>query len=137
MPFVLDASVTAAWLLPDETDPLIERVLDMLAVDQALVPRIWWFEIHNLLLMSERRGRLLAIDTQAILASLAKYPILADDAPDEIEVLRLARDYYMTFYDASYVELALRRELPIATLDRRMANAAAAEFVGQVTRSGH
>lgn len=137
MPFVLDASVTAAWLLPDETHPLTERVLDTLAVDHALVPRIWWIEIRNLLLMSERRGRLLATETKAILTNLSRYPILADDAPDEIEVLRLARDYYMTFYDASYVELALRLGLPIATLDRRMADAAAAELVGQVPRSGH
>jgi predicted nucleic acid-binding protein len=137
MPFVLDASVTAAWLLPDEAHPLTERVLDMLAVDEALVPRIWWFEIRNLLLVSERRGRLLASETKAILTNLSTYPIHADDAPDEIEVLRLARDYYMTFYDASYVELALRLALPIATLDRRMANAAAAELVRQIPHSGH
>ena len=135
MPFVLDASVTAAWLLPDEANPMTERILDLLRIDEALVPAIWWFEIRNLLLIGERRHRLLPIDTADILKTLARYPITADLVPDQDEILRLARLYYMTVYDAAYVELEARRRIPLATLDWRMAAAADAEIVARVDGS--
>lgn len=134
MPFVLDASVTAAWLLPDEASPMTERILDLLRIDSAFVPAIWWFEIRNLLIVGERRQRLLRADTADILKNLVRYPIVADREPDQDEILRLARDYYMTVYDAAYVELAARRNIPLATLDRRMAAATDAEVVAQVGR---
>jgi predicted nucleic acid-binding protein len=129
MSFVLDASVTASWILPDESNADAERVLDLLATKQAFVPMIWWYEIRNLLVMSERRQRVNAHSTDRILADLAAYPIAIDQHGDEAETLRIARIAMLTFYDAAYVELALRRRLPLATLDRAMAAAAASHGV--------
>ena len=132
MPFVLDASVTAAWLLPDETDPITESVLELLSKDYAFVPAIWWYEIRNIMIIGERRKRLRPADTSRLLSALSKHPIILDSGPAEAEVLRLARDHQMTIYDAVYVELAARRQLPLATLDYRMAAAAELEAVVQV-----
>jgi predicted nucleic acid-binding protein len=129
MPFAIDASITAAWLLPDERSSLAERCLDALESDFALVPGIWWFETRNLLLMAERRRRLSAQETHAALAVIAKYPIHQDAAPEEAAILRLARKHALTFYDATYLELALRRGVPLATLDGRLGAAARAEAV--------
>lgn len=124
MSFVLDASVTASWFLPDESNAEAEHVLDLLATKQAFVPMIWWYEIRNLLVMSERRQRLNAHNSNRILADIATYPIAIDQHGDEAETLHIARTNMLTFYDAAYVELAVRRRLPLATLDRAMAAAA-------------
>jgi predicted nucleic acid-binding protein len=127
MPFVIDASISAAWILPDETDPFAERCLDALERDYVTVPMIWWFEIRNLLIMAERRGRIAPKHTLIALAAVARYPIRQDHSPEETATLRLARSHGLTFYDAAYLELALRLAAPLATLDRRLKDAAVAE----------
>jgi predicted nucleic acid-binding protein len=136
MPFVVDASVTAAWILPDETHSLADECERMLAIDHALVPAIWWFEIRNLLLISERRGRLDRNATSKALEILAAYPIVQDRLPDEGALLSLARTHRLTAYDAAYLELAIRSKAPMATLDRRLATAAASEGVTAVIADG-
>ena len=127
MPFVIDASVTAAWLLPDESHPLAERCLDALGDDLVLVPAIWWFETCNLLIMAERRKRITPEGVQEALKAIAQYPIRQESAIEETRAFRLARAHNLSFYDAAYLELAHRLALPLATLDRRLAAAAAAE----------
>ena len=57
MPFVLDASVAACWLLPDERHRVAEAAYELIAEDRAIAPSLWWFELRNMLIMSERRGR--------------------------------------------------------------------------------
>lgn len=127
MPFVLDASVTCAWLLPDEENAFAERCLDALTSDMAIVPAIWWFEVRAMLITAERRGRLAVEQTRGALALLARYPIEQDRSPEEATMLRLARKHDLTIYDASYLELALRLALPLATLDRKLETAATGE----------
>lgn len=129
MAFVLDASVTAAWLLPDETSPLAEFVQDLLLDHEAVVPSVWWFEVRNLLLVAERRGRITAHQTEQMLANLAKYPISIDRDTSDRVLFDIARRQRLTAYDAGYVELALRLSLPLATLDKPMASAASREEV--------
>jgi len=129
MPFVIDASVTAAWILPDEAHPLADECEKMLAVDYALVPTIWWFEVRNLLIMSERRKRLDRNATSQALKILSAYPIIQDELPDEVALLNLARAHALSVYDAAYLELAIRAKLPMATLDKRLAAATASEGV--------
>lgn len=129
MAFVVDASVTASWMLPDEEDPLAEFVHALLVEEIALAPFIWWFEIRNLLLFAERRQRLPRAQTDRLLDTLKTYPISLDAAPREREVVEFARAYALTVYDASYVELAARSNLPLATLDSRMARAAEGEGI--------
>ena len=129
MGFVLDASVTAAWLLPDETHPLADRCRRLLAEQNAVVPGIWWFEIRNLLIVAERRGRLNESGTARALRDLGRFPILRDDEAEEAAILLLARKYRLSFYDAAYLELAMRQDLPLATLDKQLVQAARNETV--------
>jgi predicted nucleic acid-binding protein len=124
MPMVVDASVTISWYLADEATDTAQSVLERLRESEAIVPALWWFETRNVLLMNERRGRLDQSQTTAILAHLARLPIALDREPAGDAALALARAHRLTFYDAAYLELALRRDVPLATLDRRLAAAA-------------
>ena len=124
MPMVVDASVTISWYLADETTAPTQTVLELLAEVEGIAPAMWWFEIRNALLMNERRGRLDPTQIAAILAHLVRLPIVLDRDPAGDAVLALARAHRLTFYDAAYLELALRRDAPLATLDRRLAAAA-------------
>jgi len=129
MPFVVDASVAASWLLPDEIDAVANEAYVRLSTDHALVPSLWWFEMRNLFIASERRGRLNAEKTTEALKLLAGLPIVIDQDVDEASLLDLARRYGLTVYDAAYLELAQRSNVPLASLDRALANAARAERV--------
>jgi predicted nucleic acid-binding protein len=124
MPMVVDASVTISWYLADEASDTARSVLERLRESEAIVPALWWFETRNVLLMNERRGRLDPSQIAAILAHLARLPIALDRDPVGDAVIALARAHRLTFYDAAYLELALRRDVPLATLDRRLAAAA-------------
>jgi predicted nucleic acid-binding protein len=120
---VVDASVTISWYLADEITTT-QSIFQRLRESEAIAPALWWFEIRNALLVNERRGRLDPTQVAAILANLARLPITLDRDPAGDAVLALARAHNLTFYDAAYLELALRRAVPLATLDRRLAAAA-------------
>jgi predicted nucleic acid-binding protein len=126
MAIVLDASVVVDWALPDEGHPVAEAALRMLADAEGMAPALLWFEVRNALLVGERRGRLTRARAAAFLARLARLPILIDHAPDETVTLDLARTHKLTVYDAAYLELACRRVLPLASLDRALRAAAPA-----------
>lgn len=129
MAFVVDASVTAAWILPDEESPLASLVRSLLADEAAFAPFVWWLEVRNLLLVAERRRRVSGLLVDQLLGALNTYPISLDTRPDERRVVELARTHALTIYDASYIELAGRLGLPLATLDGKLARAAASEDV--------
>ena len=132
MPFVLDASVSASWGLADEDDAIADLALDRIGGDEALVPSLWWFEMRNILVMNERRGRLTEAATTEFLADLSRFRVTIDDAPSEAAVLELARRHRLTVYDASYLELAARRRIALATLDSALAEAARREGVALI-----
>jgi predicted nucleic acid-binding protein len=129
MPFVLDASVAASWAFNDEDHPIAARALERIRTDEARVPSLWWFEIRNTLIVNERRGRITQTDTALFLRALFRLGILIDRTPQESAVLTLARTRRLTVYDASYLELAQRENLPLATLDTDLARAARAENI--------
>ncbi|MGE4337665.1 MAG: type II toxin-antitoxin system VapC family toxin [Pigmentiphaga sp.] len=129
MAFVVDASVTATWLLPDESSAVAQAAYARLPYEEALVPHLWWFEMRNIFLSAERRGRLDAVSSNRALALLAGLPIQLDSTADSASVMELGRKHKLTSYDAAYLELALRETLPLATLDRALARAAQAEGV--------
>lgn len=133
MPFVLDASVAATWAFEDEDHPVAARAIERIRVDAAIVPSLWWFEVRNTLIVNERRKRLTEATTAAFLGKLARLPISLDDLPEEMRVLALARQHRLTVYDAAYLELAQRENIPLATLDRALADAAGAEKVPLIT----
>ena len=92
----------------------------------AVVPGVWWYELRNALIVDERRGRLSAEDTRATLADLGEMNIRSDNQHDTPTVLDLSRRHELSVYDAAYLEVALRRNLPLASLDRRLGQAATA-----------
>ena len=125
----LDCSVALAWCFPDEKAPYPQAVLDALAEAHALVPPLWPLEVGNALLVGERRKRSTQADTTNWLAFLQALPISVDEesmAWAWSSVVGLARAHNLSAYDAAYLELALRRGLPLATLDNKLKAAAAA-----------
>jgi len=126
MPFVLDSSVALGWILPDETNPALDDLCDRLTDDIALVPPVWPLEIGNVLLIAVKRGRLTAKDVSPLVRELRALPLEIDATSTERameETLALAKKYDLTTYDASYLELAQRRNLPLATLDTKLRKA--------------
>jgi predicted nucleic acid-binding protein len=127
VPVVLDASIVLSWYFDDEVDEYGARVLRSLGGDTAVEPAIWPLEIANGVLMAERRGRLSLADATRVLNTVAQLPVTLD-APEFGatfgRVLTLAREQTLSAYDASYLELALRSSLPLATHDRRLREAA-------------
>jgi len=130
MRFVLDASVVVAWAFADEEHPVAAAALALIRNDEGFVPSLWWFEVRNVLIVNERRGRLRETDTALFLRNLARLPIIVDRVPEEASVLTLARR--LTVYDASYLELAERHAAPLATLDMALAQAAQRENISLI-----
>lgn len=130
MSLVLDSSVTLAWLYSDETTEAVRQVFDQLSESGAWVPGLWRLEVGNILEMGVRRGRHDAGFRDSTLADLALLPIQTDSETDRHAwgaTAHLAARHRLTLYDAAYLELALRRELPLATLDRDLRTAAKTE----------
>jgi predicted nucleic acid-binding protein len=129
---VLDASVTLAWLLPDERSTAADAVFERVARESALVPPLWSLEVGNGLLAACRRSRLSDEDLATAVRALRELPIRPGQAALDSDfgaVLTLARRHGLTTYDAAYLELALRAATPLATLDDRLRAAAVAERV--------
>jgi predicted nucleic acid-binding protein len=124
MAFVLDASVSACWAFSDEDHPAADVAFSSLQTEEAVVPALWWFEVRNILVVNERRGRINEQETDFFLRALALFRIRIDRDPEHATVLRIARKQGLSVYDAAYLELAYREKLPLATLDRRLAEAA-------------
>ncbi len=127
--FVLDCSVSMTWWFEDETDAYAERVLDYLDEASAVVPAIWPLEVANALLVAERRNRITSSDSDRVAEFIVTLPIHVDDEthPSALgATMALAREYALTAYDAAYLELAMRLDLPLATADKVLAKAARA-----------
>lgn len=130
--FVLDSSMAVAWSFEDETDDYADRVHRQLATKRAVVPVLWPLEVANALVVGERRKRSTPVDTATWLGMLAVLPIDIDDQTNShawSTTLMLARAHNLSAYDAAYLELAIRRSLPLATLDEQLQAAAKAAGV--------
>ena len=124
---VLDASISAPWFLPDEDDSSSHAAARQVETEGAVVPAIWMYEIRNVLLIAERRGRLTSADVLLALEGLEKLPLTIDVDPDYPATYLLATRHSLSFYDAAYLELAQRSGGVLATLDRRLGRAVEAE----------
>jgi predicted nucleic acid-binding protein len=128
--FVLDASMTLAWLIDRSVTPYAATVRRLLNQGgQAVVPTLWQWEVANGFVIAERRGLLSSSETAQILHSfetvLVSIEIKQDLSPIH-RTIRSAAEHRLTAYDAAYLQLAKDEQLPIATLDRALARAAAA-----------
>jgi predicted nucleic acid-binding protein len=89
-----------------------------------VVPWLFWFEIRNILIVSERRGRIDLADVERFIREMPKLIADVDEEPDGSAVMTLARSHQLTVYDAAYLELASRRKLALCTLDEQLIAAA-------------
>jgi predicted nucleic acid-binding protein len=122
--FVVDASVSAAWFLPDEANPRTEAALLATATQDVWVPALWLLEIGNLLLRAQRRKRITADKRVELAKAASALQIKVDREPVAITVIdELAARYGLSAYDAAYLELALRRGVSLATQDDALAAA--------------
>lgn len=128
MSFVLDCSATIAFLLPDESTPAAQDLLQSILDHGAWTPTHWRLEVANALASAIRRRRITNDFRDAALADLALLPIRTDAQTHILcwtASLALADRFGLTNYDAAYLELALRLNLPLATLDKDLRNSAA------------
>lgn len=135
MSFVLDASPALALCFDDEAEAGVLDLMEQLRTEPAWVPAGWKLEVAQALWRAERRGRLLPDNVEETIELAASLPVVVDDETSQHalgDTLDLARTLQISTYDASYVELARRRQLPLATLDRRLREAARSIGVGTV-----
>lgn len=125
--FVVDNSVVMSWCFKHEEDRYADAVLDRLSEAAAFVPSIWPLEVVNVLLAAERERRLNEADSVRFVTLLSQLPIMVEyERPERImqDLLALARTNTLSSYDASYLNLAMRKGVPLATLDTRLREAA-------------
>ena len=124
-----DNSVVMSWCFKDEGNPYADLVLDRLSGATAVVPSTWPLEVINVSLVAERRKRISVADSVRFITLLSQLPIVVEyEKPEQIikDLLPLARIHNLSSYDASYLDLAMRKGVPMATLDNRLINAAKA-----------
>jgi predicted nucleic acid-binding protein len=124
---IIDCSMTMSWCFSDEANARSSEILDRLATEAALVPSHWSLEVINVLVMAEKRKRISHADSMQFLNLLAALDIQTDPetsirAFDHLPPL--CRAHGLSSYDAAYLELALRRNLPLASLDDDLRKAA-------------
>ncbi|HEV2972105.1 MAG TPA: type II toxin-antitoxin system VapC family toxin [Pirellulales bacterium] len=125
--FVLDSSVALAWCFADEATRETVRLYDRMEKESAAIPGWWFIEIANVLALSERKGRIVPAKTAEFISLIARFKLEIDnDAPRRAFdfLLPLCRTHNLTSYDAIYLDLAIRRHLPLATLDEPLRKAA-------------
>jgi predicted nucleic acid-binding protein len=123
---VIDASVALAWCLPDEASGYAETVLSSLEGSTILVPAVWTTEVTNGVLMAERRRRIQRSEIQRFVGLLDSLTVVVDVSPVTQfmdRTLPLAREYGLSAYDASYLEVAVRHSAPLASLDLHLRKA--------------
>ena len=128
MGWVIDSSIALAWALPDKTSKGAERFLSQILVGNIFwVPALWWYEMANALLMAQRRKRLTEAERIRLIELYRKLPVQTDMTLDPDVISRfhtLAIEYNLSAYDTAYLELAQRRGLGLATVDRQLRSAA-------------
>lgn len=129
-PVVIDASVSLAWLLdePDRRPALRALFLKAFRREcQVWVPALWHWECGNVLLGLVKRGAILLPEVSGYLELMRYAQPEVDPVPDaqlQHACIELAHVTGLSYYDACYVELALRRKCRLATLDLAMKTAA-------------
>lgn len=125
--FVLDTSVAASWFFEDEGGEYANSVLENLNEQEAIVPALWPLEVANVLVVAEKRRRCSEAEAVRFIELLENLPITIDEDTAHRALhatYQIAREYGLTAYDAAYLELAMRLGVPLATMDRQLAEAA-------------
>lgn len=129
MAIVLDSSVAAAWVLDDEYSSFADRAIKAAFRSSAHVPTIWIYEVQNALTFATRRKRLSLDDAREACRTLASIPTTVHAPQGLGREFALAVPSGMTAYDAAYLCLARDLQMPLATLDEPLREAAHAQGV--------
>lgn len=124
---VVDASIAIAWCAPSQATARTKAALLAVVADGALVPSSFWYEVFHALSRLERRGIVSADEINAFVADISELDFSIDEAGgarEMFELYRVAQRTLLSIYDAGYLELALRSDLPLATNDRMLESAA-------------
>lgn len=119
--FVVDNSVVLSWVLKDENSKKSQKILNNLTSSRGYVPSLWPYELANALFVAQKRDRIKEVDSAAFIKHLKKLPIFIEESEyDTItkDVLSLSREHNITVYDASYMELAIRKNIAMASFDK-------------------
>ena len=133
MQIVVDASVVVSWALIDESDPYADSVLPAAMAAMNIVPSHWVLEVLNGILVAERRGRITEADSVAAVNLVRQMQIEIDISTFDYATAttaNLCRKYGLTSFDAAYLELAIRKSIPLATLDTKLRTACLAAGAG-------
>jgi predicted nucleic acid-binding protein len=126
--FIADSSVGVAWAAHSQASEATDDLLDSVAAGTPLVvPALWPFEVANSLLVLLRRKKILAEERERALSALARLPLVVDEDGPRLalgSISALAAEHGLTVYDAAYLELAVRRKLPLASRDEALCKAA-------------
>ena len=129
-PFVLDASVALSILFEVEFSPYADAVVAILRRERAVTPIVWPLEVANAIVNAVRRGRILEVDARLLVDAIQELQVDVDRETGSASLMQaavtLGITHRLSAYDASYLELAMRRGLPIATNDQRLRSAALA-----------
>jgi predicted nucleic acid-binding protein len=131
--FVIDASIAVCWCFRDEGDPRADTAFALLQEEADVVtPFLFWFEIRNAALLGVRRNRITQGEMAAFLSRLENMMIRFATLPETAAVFALAHRHRLSFYDAAYLDLAMRERCALATLDEAIAKAARAEEIPMI-----
>jgi len=125
--FVVDNSVVMTWFFKDQANSYADSILDRLSEATAYVPSVWPLEVVNVLVLAERKRCISLADSVHFISMLSKLPILVQhESQSKVlkDLLNLARTRELSSYDASYLDLAMTKGLPLATLDKKLRRAA-------------
>jgi len=123
-PMVIDASMAAAWIIDDEKTPAGDQILEESKRIDTITPPLFWYEIRNLLVMYEKRGRGATGSAWLLLRNLRRFGFKEQASHDEALILNLAFGHHLSAYDATYLALTITSNAILATNDRKLANAA-------------
>lgn len=135
--FVIESSIVMAWCFQDKATLATNRLLERMVTEAAAVPAWWSLEITDMLALAERKKRITAAQIAQFIALIESFDLEVDDqAPGRAfaQLLPLCRSHELSSYDAAYLDLAMRLQLPLATLDddlRAAAKALGIEVLGK------
>ena len=130
MAIVIDATIAIAKRLRDrDGTPFADAVVERIGIEETVVPNLFWHEVRSVLLVAERIGRMEVNTTEDHMQAIRLLPLSTDGEQDDDRITGLARRHRLSGYDAAYLETAMRRAAKLATLDRKLAAAAAVEGV--------
>ncbi len=121
--FVVDNSVILSWVFKDENTKKSQELLNKLLKQNAYVPSLWPYELSNALFIAEKNGRIKEADSVSFISSLKDLSLFVENnSYDNItkDILAISREHKITVYDASYIELALRKNLDMASFDKKL-----------------